>query len=145
MNVPDGIVAALRALLVGQHDEHERLLEPYAQTQHAGYVLLIIGAFREAAKRHFGEEPLQSEVIRYVGQVRGRSNVDDLNPVTAEKLLRSALGDTAAAMDVAPEAAAVAQLDLLIELVKDLAYDDTQLTEFLATAKTNAEAIRIES
>src|SRR5690554_3982902 len=90
----DEAASALRAVLVGDLEEFERLVP----TVGAGYDALFAGAFVEAVVRRFGRTRSKADIVRYVAAVRaGRSGEPpDLDPMAAERLLRAALGEVSA-------------------------------------------------
>jgi hypothetical protein len=96
MSVTDDQVAALRAQLAGDYDEHRRLLADLNQRSAlSGYTALVTAAFIEAVERRFGPEHRDdAAVIEFVGDVRSRfpGADDEIDPTAAERVVRKALG-----------------------------------------------------
>jgi hypothetical protein len=93
--VADEHVAALRAFIVGDHDEHRRLIAELRDGDMPGYQLLALGALAAAARHEFPPERSLQDVIRFVALVRvhlAPTDGDDLDPLAAEAVLRFALG-----------------------------------------------------
>jgi hypothetical protein len=143
MPVTDQQVAALRALLTDDVERHRQI---YAQIDRAeartGYTALVAGAFCEAVDRRFTGSNQTADVIRFVGDVRSRSErlTRELDPVVAERVLQSVLGDASVA-DLSDAAVAGAQLLLLAGLIADEHLDDTALDAFLADARKLADQL----
>jgi hypothetical protein len=95
MPVTDEHVAALRAQLTGNHEEHKQLLRDLdaAGGMHA-YMSLVSAAFLEAADLKFSGTDLPEAVIVWVSDVRSRSDVaaDAIDPAVAERVILKALG-----------------------------------------------------
>jgi hypothetical protein len=62
-------VAALRALLTGNFDEHTRLAGHLDDVGMRDYMTLVSAAFLDAVGRRFAGKDLPAAVIDYVGQV----------------------------------------------------------------------------
>jgi hypothetical protein len=96
MSVTDDQVAALRAQLAGDYDEHRRLLAGLNQRGAlSGYTALVTAAFIEAVDRRFGPGHRDdAAVIEFVGDVRSRfpGADDEIDPAAAERVVRKALG-----------------------------------------------------
>src|SRR5262245_17979407 len=128
MAVTDDQVAALRAQLAGDFEEHQRLfdrLDPgEAQT---GYTALIAAAFFEAVDRRFAKGGViadDADVIEFVGDVRARS-VDaaaKIDPRIAERLVLHSRGKGSIA-DIGDEQVVRMQMLLMAALVADEHFD----------------------
>src|ERR1700730_3326172 len=96
MSVTDDQVAALRAQLTGDYDEHRRLLADLNQRGAlSGYTALVTAAFIEAVDRRFG--PVHRDdaaVIEFIGDVRSRfpGADDEIDPAAAARVVATALG-----------------------------------------------------
>lgn len=139
MNVADDDIAALRAVLVGDLEEFERLVP----TVGAGYDALFAGAFVEAVVRRFGRTRSKADIVRYVAAVRaGRvGEPPDLDPLAAERLIRAALGEVSAVEGMDRELLGITQVALLDHLVRDEHMDPSTLDAFLAAARVRAEQL----
>jgi hypothetical protein len=144
--ITDEYVAALRAFLTGD-GTYERLSE-YLQArdgQLSGdhFSALTGMALCTAARRRFPAGYTNADVIRLVGQVRGRAGdpSDNVDPLVAEAVLRGALGDAAAAenLDQAAMAMAIPALLLILLEQNDVA-DDEGVDSFLADIRPLADA-----
>jgi hypothetical protein len=143
MVVSDDQVAALRAFLALEPNETERLTKQLVETDRLeGYGELVYAAFVAAVRRRFSPTWTVPDVIRFVGTARARLLNDEIeiDPRTAEILMRRALGDGIVA-ERDEEARARAQIFLLGEMVVDEDLDDDGLDEFLATARVLADQL----
>lgn len=141
--VSDKQVEALRAFLALQPDDAERLARQLADARHfEGYGELIYAAFVTAVRRRLSPTWTIPDVIRFVATTRARllNEEIEIDPRTAEILMRRALGDVIAA-ELDEEARTRAQIFLLGELVVDEQLDDAGLDALLATARTLADQL----
>lgn len=147
MTVTDGHVAALRALLAGDFDQWERLVEELDRTDGwgDGYPLLINAAFFHAVDRRFGKDGTHADVVRFVAETRARFDPDGqtIDPHAAELLVRSVLEPDAVAEAVAGLGdATVVETEgvLLGQLITvDERLAGEQLDEFIAEARKLAD------
>jgi hypothetical protein len=131
-------VAAVRALVLNDVDEHIRLLtEIDGDGSVDEYGLFYKVVFAMAAHRRFGSEAKRGDVIRFVAQVRANRPRDavDLDIVTAERVLYATLGDQGALEQLTDEDSALIA-PLLIELGGGLPVD-----ELLAEACEQSELL----
>jgi hypothetical protein len=104
-----------------------------------GFGELLYAAFVVAVRRYFAPEWSRGDVVRYVGSVRARGPADDdIDPVTAEKLILRALGADEL-LEAGEEAKVEVQTLLLGILVIDLGLDVAGLDGFLAEARELAD------
>jgi len=142
MAVTDDQVATLRAQLVGNTEEHVRLLgrlDPVAAQ--AGLRALISAAFFTAAERRFGTgNSTAADVIEFVGSLRSRfdSAASDIDPRIAERLLLAAVSDEQIS-DLDPKTSFTTQHLLLAALVADAQLDMAALDEFLGQSRKLAD------
>lgn len=130
-------VAALRALLSCDVDEHLRLVgEIDREGSVDAYGVFYEATFAEAVHRRFGAEATRGDVIRFVAQIRAnRSRHDDFDILAAERLLLAVLGDQRAMQRLTEEDTALIA-PLLLELAKTLPAD-----ELLANAQELADQV----
>jgi hypothetical protein len=143
MVVSDDQVAALHAFLALEPYETERLTKQLVEADRLeGYGELVYAAFIGAVRRRFSPTWTIPDVIRFVATARARLLNDEIeiDPRTAEILMRRALGESIAA-DLDEEDRARAQIFLLVELIVDEELDDAGLDEFLAHARTLADQL----
>lgn len=143
MAVSDEQVAALRAFLALDTDETGRITRKLLETGGVqGYGELVYAAFVTAARRRFSPTWAIPDVIRFVAAARAELLQDhvDIDPRTAEILVRRALGDSIAT-ELDEEARARAQIFLLCEMVVDAELDDAGLDAFLAQARALADQL----
>lgn len=141
MGVTDAQVAALRAQLTGNPEEHKRLfaqLDPLAAR--TGYRALVTAAFCTAVERRFAPDGSADDVIEFVGDVRSRTGraADEIDPRTAERLILAVYTDEPIG-DLDPKASFGIQILLLAALIADAQLDDPGLDEFLAEARKLAD------
>jgi hypothetical protein len=138
MSVTDDQVAALRAQLAGDYDEHRRLLADLNQRGAlSGYTALVTAAFIEAVDRRFvpGHRD-DAAVIEFVGDVRSRfpGADDEIDPTAAERVVRKALGRGSISDLDGPTIRRTERL-LLPLIVADERLTGEELDRFLASAR----------
>jgi hypothetical protein len=108
----------------------------------AGYGELVYAAFVAAVRRRFSPTWTLPKVIRFVAAARADLLQDgiEIDPRTAETLIRRALGDGIATR-LEEEARVRAQIFLLIQLIDDEGLDDAGLDAFLAQARSLADQL----
>jgi hypothetical protein len=142
MPVTDEQIAALRAFLAIE-DETERLVRNLMESGDAtGYGELVYAAFVAAVRRRFSPIWSTPEVIRFVATARADLMQDDIDidPHTAETLIRRALGDSIT-IRLDEEARARAQIFLLLQLIDNEEFDDAGLDAFLAQVRSLADQL----
>lgn len=152
MSVTNEQVAALRAQLAGDIEEHNRLLKQLREHDDGiGYNILLTAAFYGAATRRFGRDWKAAEVILFVAGVRARAESigNALDPRIAERVLTSALSsdDIASALtatdidDLDTEQVTGVETHLLMAMVADDRPRKTTLDKFLAEARARADRV----
>lgn len=137
MPVNDQQMAALRAQLAGNYEEHKRLLQ---QVDAAGgmhdYMSLVSAAFLEAVDRRFADVSLPAAVIEWVADVRSRSPeaAEAIDPAGAERVILKTLGQGDIG-DLSGRDIRHIMRVLLPLLIADAQLDDTALDAFMATAR----------
>lgn len=141
--VTDEQVAALRAQLADQPEEHKRLLRALDQTSLVtGYKALLVCAFCMAARLRCRGDDAAAKVIEFVAHVRSISAefADKVDPRVAEQVILEALtGDTE--NGIAPLTTIQYQVVLLSALIADRKLDDARLDDFLAQARVRADRL----
>lgn len=144
MPVTEDQVAALRAQLAGDIDEHEQLfaqLDPTAAR--TGYTALIAAAFFEAVDRRFAKGSTiadDADIVEFVGSVRARSEdaAKKIDTRAAERLILHSLGK--GSIDDLDDATVIhTQMLLLAGLVADEQFDNAGLDRFMVEVRTVAE------
>jgi hypothetical protein len=104
------------------------------------YAALMAAALHVAARRRFGSSYTNPDVIRFVAMVRGTLQQPDadIDPRTAEAVLRTVLGSSAADMGGDVYAQAKALPAMLLVMVRLLDLPDSELSAFLAEARALA-------
>jgi hypothetical protein len=142
MAVTDQQVAALRAQLANQPDEHKRLFRQLDwAAEGVPYSALIDAGFFEAVDRRFANgTTTTAAVTAYVGAVRSRlgSAADAVDPEAAERLILKVLGHGSVA-DLDANVAFSAKQLLLAALIADEDLDDAGLDEFMTSARMMAD------
>lgn len=138
--ISSGQVAALRAVLVGDLEEHNRAYEQLDSGARASYALLVGAAFFEAAYRRFGKEGKASDVVAFVGDVRARSDrlATDIDPRIAERLILATFTDEQID-DIDDGTKGRHYILLLAGLIVDAALSEAELDELLADARKTAD------
>lgn len=138
--VTNDLVATLRALLTGDHDQYERGFSRLATpADHGRYAALLAAAFTIAAERHFSGSVTRADLIRYVADVRARvpSAGENIEPKVAEQLLYEALTDDPFTGE--PRVIGMHQMILLAALISDAQLTPIELDAFLADARVQAD------
>lgn len=141
MSVTDEQVAALRAYLAGDLDQHHRLYSRLDRaTARSGYTALVIAAFFEAADRRFAQNGTAADVIEFVGDVRARTEElgEKIDARVAERLIRAVLTDEDIS-DLDDTTKGRYYIVLLAALVADEQLDPDGLDSFLAEARKLAD------
>jgi hypothetical protein len=141
MVVSDEQVAALRAQLSGNLQEHLRLLDqidPVAAR--TGYSALVAAAFCEAVEQRFAPDAGAADVIEFAGSVRSRSDdaADKIDPRVAERLILAVYTDEQV-KDIPVEVRYKTQIILLGALIGDEQLDAAGLDAFLVRARKLAD------
>jgi hypothetical protein len=140
--VTDEQVAALRAFLVDDQKEFDRLAKRLDRTSAwFGYSALLSSTFFEAVTRRFAPTWTAADIVRFVATVRAQyiEDPDELDPQHAERLIRTALGD-GSVEDLDNEIKA-AQVILLPALVDEERPGAADLEEILALARERADCL----
>ena len=143
MAVTDDQVAALRALLVDDMDLHRQLFSALDRAEaRTGYPALVTAAFGEAIERRFGANRDPGEIVRFVADVRARSDQlsSEIDPDVAERTILSALGK-GSVQGLDRDAVTRAKLVLLTGVVADERLDGARLDAFLASARKLADQL----
>jgi hypothetical protein len=140
MAVTDEQVAALRAQLAGDLEEHHRLFTQLTPSDvRSGYRALASAAFCVAAERRFPNGSTAADVIEYVGDVRGRTQAAaQMDPRTAERVILAVVTDEPLE-DVDPRTSFEIQLLLLAAMTADAQLDAAGLDAFLVEARKLAD------
>ena len=140
MAVTDDQVAALRAQLAGDLEEHRRLFAQLTPTDvRSGYRALTSAAFCVAAERHFPKGTTAADVIAYVGDVRSRTQAAaQLDPRTAERVILAVVTD-GPLDDVDLRTSFEIQLLLLAAMTADAQLDAAGLDAFLVESRKLAD------
>lgn len=143
MTVPVGgeHVAALRAFLTGDGTAFDRisaLFDEDSSWQACG--ALLDAAFAVAARRRFPGGYKTEDVIRFVGRTRAacHDETGQIDPGTAERLLRSVLSGPPHAAGLDQNIAALATMALLKALVAEEGLSGPEMDAFLAASLDEA-------
>ncbi|MEU8347382.1 hypothetical protein SAMN05443665_100481 [Actinomadura meyerae] len=146
MPITDEHVAALRAQLTGNRDEHLRLIGQLDPDEaNVSYTALVAAAFIQAAERRFindGKVAENSEVIDFVAQVRETDDESSrlIDPRIAESMILDLLG-RGSMVDADPDTRFGHQIVLLAALVGEERYSSVELDEFLEKARSLADEL----
>lgn len=139
MNVTADHVIALRALVTGDDDTFDRLIDSADPDWQDTFPYLLAEAFLAAAKYRFVSEASRPDIIRFVARSRIRHGGDQagFSPSLAEAMMGAAVGINPypANRSEAEEAEnAAAQVALLKDLAGELSYLDFE--SLLETVRT---------
>lgn len=136
MTVTDDQAATLRAQLAGKVDEHQQRLAQLGKAEAAtGYAALIAASFSLAAYQRFAKKGDAENVMRFVADVRSRT--DDtaaIDPRVAERLILATFTDQEID-DIDLRVRYETQIVLLAAIISDSHLDNTQLDQFIAKAR----------
>jgi hypothetical protein len=146
--VTEEYVAALRAFLTGDDDDTFGQLSAHLQARDGSgsgtaYGALQAMALTLAARRRFAPMYTASEVIQFVAQVRAAIG-DEVDPLTAERVLRGVLGEPATAEGLDEHAKALAVPALLLVLVSQEKLPGKDLEALLGQAQVMANQMLAE-
>ena len=142
MFITDDHVNALRAMLSGEMDEAEELIEIIGHSDYFWHFNVVIAsAFALAVYRRFGQGYSVPGVIRFIADERARQDdsADDFDPRVAEQLVLSVFtSEPVHGLD--DEAKADIQIALLLGMIEDENLDDAELDLFIDDVRKTAEA-----
>jgi len=140
MTVTPAQFAALRAALDGDEETVDRLAASPGFLGGEGFPILVAAAFVSAAQRRFPTGWSPGDVVRFVGHLRVRNGAagEDLSATATEQMLLSALRGEVVGGEFDEATKGIAQVALLMELVRD--FDEQELSTFLAEAREQADA-----
>lgn len=146
MKITDDQIATLHAQLTGQTTEYERRLDALTTEEaQKGYTTLVTAAFFEAVDRRFtsGKSGAhESEIIDFIATKRemNAAAAELLDPSVAEQVLLSALGKGSIDRSIDADTLMGTQVLLLAALIGEADLSDTELEDFLAKARAEADA-----
>jgi hypothetical protein len=149
VTVTDEYVEALRLFLTDD-DAFEQLSSQLEERDGRDggnvYAALVGMAFAVAARRRFGPSYRSGDVIRLVAHARTalQDSSGDIDPRTAERMLRAVLCDNSTADGLGEQARALAIPALLAVMVDQLGLSDSDLDAFLAEACSLADRVLAE-
>lgn len=136
-------VAALRAYLKQDLDEHERLVRQFgSDAAHATYGELVGSAFYLAARQWAAAGATFADVIDFVRNLRLQSEglAREIDPTVAERLLRTGyIDEELAALD--DDRVLRIQMLLLLAMISYGQPDDATLDRFLTEARELAHSV----
>jgi hypothetical protein len=141
--ISDEKVTSLRAFLANDPDDDMGLARLRVESGDVdGYGELLYAAFVMAVQRRFAPTWTVPEVIQFVATVRADLLQDgiDIDPRTAETLIRRALGNGIASR-LEERVSVQAQIFLLGRLIDDEELDGAELDAFLAEARSLANRL----
>ena len=141
MQVTDQEEAALRAMLAGRFEEHQRLLGALeSSAERTGYTALVSAAFAVAASERFPDGTPAAEVVEYVGDVEARGeSAGRIDLPVAERLILAAIADEKTD-DIDSQVSFDNQLVLLVALAGDIPLDDAGRSALLSKARKLADS-----
>lgn len=142
--VTDKQMVLLHAYLSGEYEIAQTLHRELTAAGAAdGIAELVYAAFVIAARQEFSPTWAHGDVIRFVARVRAQriGQPDPLDPLAAERQLRSALGETMTGDRASAEAQAGAQIILLEALTQSQNLDESERASLLNQAREVANAM----
>lgn len=130
--VPADAIDAMRAYLKGDADGYSRLVDRLDSAAKKAHGQLIGASFYIAANRRFAASSNNAEVVKFVGDLRARSDrlAEEIDPRQAERLIRASTftDENVDGMDNGLYSL------LLAGLIADEQLTDSDLDAFLADA-----------
>ena len=143
--VTDDVVAALRALLVGDGDDFQRRNAAIGRSEagNRAYRALLLASFIAAVERNFTAQSSRDSIAAYVADVRSRSPeaAGNIDPDAGERLIRMVFDDDLDLSDIDGNTRVHIELAILVALISDEGLDDKTLDDFLAGARDLANKI----
>ncbi|MBO0801769.1 MAG: hypothetical protein J2P25_01660 [Nocardiopsaceae bacterium] len=129
MNIDDEHVTALRALVTGDDDAFDRILDNASPEWQDAFAYLLGSVFLAAVKYRFVNTESRPDIIRFVARSRIRHGGDQagFSPSMAEALMGAAVGinpPPADRSEAEEDENAAAQVALLKDLAGELSYLD---------------------
>jgi hypothetical protein len=144
MAITDEHMTVMRAMLAGDFDEYDRLVEELDRTGGWGadYPLLIAAAFFEGVNRRFGKGYTRADVVQFVATARERfdQSGSEIDPSAAERLVLSAL-EPVSVDDLDDETVVHTQGVLLGELITVQRLDAATLDKFMVEVRKTADEL----
>jgi hypothetical protein len=146
VQVTDEYAEALRLFLTGDGAFGQLSSQLEKRDGHDGgdvYAALVGMAFVVAARRRFGPSYRSGDVIRLVAHARTalQDSSGEIDPRTAERMLRAVLGDNSTADGLDEQARALTIPALLAVMVDQLGLSNSDLDAFLAEARSLADRV----
>jgi hypothetical protein len=139
MRLTDEQVTAMRYALTGDIDGYKRVIARLDRAAKESNGVLVVASFFKAAYRRFGENGAASDVVAFVSKLRTEYGlVEEINPRVAERLILATFTDEQID-DIDDEIKGSHYMLLLGALVKQAAFSDSELDEFLADARKLAD------
>ena len=127
----------VRALLLDEFKDFDQRLEKlYRLQRQDGFGDFLDACFLMAVRRRFTVDQPVVDIIRFVANVRIVYDLTglEIDPGTAERMIRAALGETELLTDVDPEARWKIQVILVHRLINDQDLTEEEVDDFLQTA-----------
>ena len=131
--IADDVDALIRSVLARQPDVYERINEKIGGHSTR---LAIAAMFTIAVERRFGEDASPSEITDFVSEVRAAyPNAYKVDPILAEGLIRSALGDDSSLSGIDLTDAPATEMFVATAVVDGLNLDKERLDQLVAEAR----------
>lgn len=139
MKVTADQVSALRAVLTGDLNTHQRVYEQLDPATRQGYLALVTAAFFTAAEQRFKDGD-RADIADFVSEARAKSDrlAESIDPQIAERLLM-AVSTGEDIDDIDPETRGGHFILLLTGLVVDADFSNAELDTFLEKARKLAD------
>lgn len=144
----DDFITLLRALLLDEFKDFDRrVARLQALRDTDGFNEFIGSCFFLAVRGRFRPDTPVVEIIRFVANTRVVYDLTgtDIDPGTAERLIRTALGAADPLADLHPQLIGKIEIVLLHKIIDDASLYDDEIETFLAEAQTMAVRWRTEA
>lgn len=127
----------LRSLFKGDAEEAQRIADELGDASWEGTGQLVMAVFGVAVDRRFKEDSSHAAVMGFVGELSETYSSAEVvfNPLYAELLLRSALGEDQLFQQVPGDEATALMVSMADKIVVDLGLSDDEIDELLDEAE----------
>ncbi|MGH3716103.1 MAG: hypothetical protein ACRDT4_21970 [Micromonosporaceae bacterium] len=146
--IMDDFITLVRALLLDEFKDFDRRVERLQALRSAdGFPEFLGASFLLAVRRRFGPDTPVEEIIRFVANTRVVYDLtgDEIDPTTAERLIRTALGACDPLTDLPPQLFGKIEIVLLHKILDDAELYDDEVDDFLREAYALAVRWRTEA
>jgi hypothetical protein len=131
------VVEYIRTFVRDEIEANDRLEKHLEETGWDGYFIFLNSVFIVAIDRYFGGRRDDSKIIKFVAEMRARSEVGggEIDPIAAEQMIVTVF-DPDAPLTATPEMIGLVQTHAVYKALNDKPTSDDELSALLAEAAT---------